>query len=123
LKQIFKDVLTIQTQFRLEQYYFDLLLEEYKIFIEYDESQHSNKMQHQKDSEKDMCAILNQYFVIRIKQGEEIQGLNTILKFLLGTKQGREEFAAHRNHNPDEHIGDKIARIMLGLTQDKTKRS
>lgn len=70
-------------QFQVGSYFVDFYLPKQKLIVEYDENHHNNKQKMELDRirQEFIEGKINIYF-IRVKEGEEIQGLNRILKYV-----------------------------------------
>lgn len=74
-------------QKKVDNYYLDFYNEKYNLVIEYDETHHNNVDIKDNDIKREqyLIAKLN-CTIIRVKQGEEFQGINQIIKFMMENK-------------------------------------
>lgn len=75
----------VVVQHRLGTYYADFYLPAFNLVIEYDERYHARPRQRDSDSTRQMD-IQNSFgvSVVRVRQDHEIQGLNEVLKVIIG---------------------------------------
>jgi very-short-patch-repair endonuclease len=87
LESTFKDLLVFEYQKKVDNYYLDFYNEKYNLVIEYDETHHNNVDIKDNDIKREqyLIAKLN-CTIIRVKQGEEFQGINQIIKFMMENK-------------------------------------
>lgn len=81
----FKDILEIIPQYRVKNYRIDFFIPKINLAIEFDEKHHRKYI---KEDIIRQNYIQNKYGIkfIRVKEGEELEGINKILKFMLKTK-------------------------------------
>lgn len=86
LEKILNNICTIEPQRAVLNYRIDFYIPDYKIAVEYDEKHHKTQIKADKERENDIKKVLGCEFV-RIKQGEELEGVNKVLVEVL--KKGR----------------------------------
>lgn len=79
-------VCTFEKQFRVGNYRLDLYSEELKLAIEYDEKHHMKPMNKVLDVKREAEIRAKGISVIRVREGEERQGLNRIIKHVIMRK-------------------------------------
>lgn len=82
LKSSLEGILDIYSQFGVEKYIADFYIPDLKLVIEYDEKHHRKQIESDKIRQKFIEDKLGVQF-IRVNEGDELEGLNRILKFLL----------------------------------------
>lgn len=87
LHKTFKDLIDFDSQVEVDNYFLDFYSEKYNLVVEYDEKHHN------RSTIKNYDEIREQYLinklnctVIRVKQGQEPEGINQIIKFIMGVK-------------------------------------
>lgn len=75
----------VVVQHRLGTYYADFYLPAFKLVVEYDERHHARPKQRDRDNTRQLD-IQNSFGVsiLRVRQDNEIQGLNEVLKLIIG---------------------------------------
>lgn len=87
LEETLKDICDIKFQFNIDNYRLDFFIEKYNLVIEYDEKYHKEPKIQNKDDVKTLSLLTKyNYSIIRVNQGEELQGINQIIKFIMGVK-------------------------------------
>lgn len=84
LQGLLAGITPVETQYRIGRYQVDFYLPEHFLVVEYDEKQHS-RPRHQSEDQRRQRQIeetLGARF-IRVRSGEEIRGLNIILRSIL----------------------------------------
>ncbi|GEK91246.1 DUF559 domain-containing protein [Alkalibacterium kapii] len=85
LKDSLIDIVEIHQQFNIDKYYVDFYIPQLKLVIEYDEKHHVKQIEKDKLRQKVIEEKLQVEF-IRVKEGQEMKGLNLIIKDLLKKK-------------------------------------
>lgn len=86
LEVIFKDVLEFKPQFYCcGKYFIDFYEPRYNLAIEYDEEQHNHQQYEDKLRQEEIKQVLKCDF-IRVKKGQELQGINNIIKYIIDNK-------------------------------------
>ncbi|WP_164670460.1 DUF559 domain-containing protein [Virgibacillus doumboii] len=85
LKSTFDGVVDIYTQFKVEKYIIDFYIPEVRLVIEYDEKHHKKQIVNDRMRQKFIEEKLGVEF-IRVNEGEELYGLNRIIKFLMSKR-------------------------------------
>lgn len=87
LNTSFKNIVTFVRQKKIDSCFLDFYSEEYNLVIEYDEKHHKSKTNKLKDNNREQYLKDKYNFnFIRVEQGKEIEGLNKIIKFIIGNK-------------------------------------
>jgi len=86
MKSTLDGIVDIYTQFKVEKYIVDFYLPEVGLVIEYDEKHHKKQIDEDEERQKYIEEMLGVQF-IRVNEGEELQGLNQVIKFLLKSEQ------------------------------------
>jgi very-short-patch-repair endonuclease len=82
LKSTLDGVVDIYTQFKVEKYIVDFYISEVGLVIEYDEKHHKKQIDEDEERQKFIEEKLGVEF-IRVNEGEELYGLNRVIKFLM----------------------------------------
>lgn len=85
LKGTLEEIVAIYVQFRVERYIVDFYIPELYLVIEYDEKHHTKQIESDEVRQKFITEKLGVQF-IRVNEGEELLGLNRVIKFLLKNK-------------------------------------
>jgi very-short-patch-repair endonuclease/phage anti-repressor protein len=92
LKELLEGITKIETQFQVLSYRVDFFIIKYSLAIEYDENYHRNESQKELDeireaeiTEETSCTF------IRVKENEELAGLNKIIKHIIAYEEKRYE--------------------------------
>jgi len=87
VKESLDGIAHFEEQYRIGKYRLDLFCAELSLAIEYDEKHHrkSNNLVSDLKREQTIKDLINDVIFIRVAEGEEHQGLNNIIKFILGT--------------------------------------
>lgn len=90
LKASLEGITEIFMQHRVEGFIVDFYLPEISLVIEYDEKHHDKQIEEDRVRQKLIEKEMNVQF-IRVNEGEELQGLNYIIKYLLKNGAGQRQ--------------------------------
>ncbi len=83
---LFRDWFTLELQYKVGMYRLDAYISELNLAIEYDEPHHASTVLSDKKREKFIKNKLKCSF-IRVKQGQEMQGIREIMKHLINSQK------------------------------------
>jgi len=87
VKESLDGIAHFEEQYRIGKYRLDSFCDELSLAIEYDEKHHSKSKNLKSDMEreKSVKVLIKGVTFIRVAEGDEYQGLNKIIKFILST--------------------------------------